>query len=181
VPAVAAKKGIVMKKFAAAVAVAALSVGALAGGAQAQTSSRQSGVDEPALAERYLRAVCPVNRQGVMLHETWEAAGFGKHDPAMGTPIPRDLQVRFHRAAGASRHAVQVFRNGNWPQSLAEDAADMTQFYRILATFYGSRSTPVRDHSWVKPGTVPKVGKQAVEMRRVLGLPARGKGCTALG
>lgn len=172
-----------MTKIAVAVAVAALSAGAVTGGAQAQVqvSASQPSVNKTALAKRYMRAVCPVNRQGILLHEEWVAAGFGDRDPAMGTPIPRELRLRFHRAAGASRHAVQIFRNGTWPRSLADDAADMTRHYAVVATFYGSRSTPVRDRSWVKPGKVPKVGKQANAMRQELGLPARGRGCTALG
>lgn len=174
-------RGTIMKKIAVAVAVAALSVGAVTGSAQAQASASQQSVNETALAKRYMRAVCPVNRQGILAHKEWVAAGFGNHDPAMGTPIPRELRLRFHRAAGASRHAVQIFRNGTWPDSLADEAADMTRHYTVVAKFYGSRSTAVRDRSWVKPGKVPRVGIQANAMRQELGLPARGKGCAALG
>ena len=137
--------------------------------------------NQQALAKRYMRAVCPVNRQSMKLHLAWEAAGFRNHDPAVGTPVPQDVQVAFRRSAQASRHAAKAFRKGNWPQSLAKESDRLTEFYVILTDFYGSRATATVRKSWLDGDKVPHSGEAAIETRHQLGLPPRGRGCAALG
>ena len=151
------------------------------GWGSAQSAQTEQIPNQQALAKRYMRAVCPVNRQSMKLHVEWEAAGFRNHDPAVGTPVPQDVRVAFRRSAKASRHAAKAFRKGNWPHSLAKESDRLTEFYVSLTAFYGTRATATVRKSWLDPTSVPHSGKAAIEMRHQLGLPPRGKGCAALG
>ena len=171
-----------MKKTAIAVGAAALSVGTMGLTAPAQSAPNEQIPNKQALAKRYLRAVCPVNRQNFTIADEWNAAGWPRrHDPPVGTPVPSGLRLAFQRASGASGRAVKIFKKGNWPDSLAEEYDVLVEFYVVSVPFYGSRDTSTVRKSWMNPDKLPDSRPAAKKMRRALGLPRAPKGCGGLG